>query len=299
MTSRCRLPLYAVLDVDQDADTDAIERAYRATVKEYHPDVFEHDSAQGLFVWATRAESVLSDASRRQRYDRVGHARFCEQAGWTSSNCPAAEAAAVYWSEGARERDTEGGSSSGSDTDGSRRDVAETSDSIGEASTRADARPPGGAECGDETRTGTGAGATARSGGGDTAGAGTGATAGTGRAQSTSGAARSRETATDGPRRGHSVASETQRSTGVGANAQSGRSDEPGGASAWARPGAATADYGPAHRAEELYFRNIAQVDADRGSGGASWESHVAPVLGVVFSLGVLFGSLALILYAL
>jgi curved DNA-binding protein CbpA len=97
MTTGWRLPLYAVLDVEQDADAEAIQRAYRETVKEYHPDVADHEDAQDLFVWATRAKSVLTDEAERRRYDRLGHVRFCEQEGWTSSTCSAKETAETYW----------------------------------------------------------------------------------------------------------------------------------------------------------------------------------------------------------
>jgi curved DNA-binding protein CbpA len=92
-----RRPLYAVLDIEQDADRQRVREAYRETVKEHHPDVADHDDAQELFVWVTRAKSVLTDASERKRYDRIGHARYCEREGWTSSSCSARAVVETYW----------------------------------------------------------------------------------------------------------------------------------------------------------------------------------------------------------
>jgi curved DNA-binding protein CbpA len=276
MTSRCRLPLYAVLDVDRDADSEAIRDAYRQTVKEYHPDVFDHEDAQDLFVWATRARDVLTDETRRQRYDRVGHASFVEGEGWASSACPAARAAAVYWPGDERSTAADARSSSGDEE----RATASSTDGTG-----------GTASAGARARTGASASRTAEAGrtsatdSGDRSGSAGSARRGT-TTESTRGTAQS----TGGAAGAAGFAEATQR----------GNSAAPGGAAEWSHEEfTAQEGLGPHHHAEELYFRNIGQVDADWGSGRSGLGSLVAPILGVGFSLVVLFGSFAMILYAL
>lgn len=83
--------LYDVLGVPEDADPDEISDAYRDRVKEYHPDLSNDPDAAEKFRWVVRAEEVLSDARERRRYDRLGHAAYCDAVGW-ADGAPGADA---------------------------------------------------------------------------------------------------------------------------------------------------------------------------------------------------------------
>jgi curved DNA-binding protein CbpA len=74
--------LYDVLGVTAAADSEEIETAYRERVKECHPDLSDHPQAEARFKWVVRAEAVLADPTERRRYDRLGHAAYCDAEGW-------------------------------------------------------------------------------------------------------------------------------------------------------------------------------------------------------------------------
>ena len=63
---------YEVLGVPRDADQDAIRRAYRKLARQYHPDVNSDSDAEERFKEIGEAYEVLSDAEKRERYDRLG-----------------------------------------------------------------------------------------------------------------------------------------------------------------------------------------------------------------------------------
>ena len=68
---------YEVLGVGKDASADEIKKAYRKLAKKYHPDLNPGDKAKEAeekFKEASEAYEVLSDDSKRQRYDQFGHA---------------------------------------------------------------------------------------------------------------------------------------------------------------------------------------------------------------------------------
>lgn len=66
---------YEVLGVPKNAGADDIKKAYRKKALEYHPDRNPGDkSAEDKFKEAAEAYDVLSDADKRARYDRYGHA---------------------------------------------------------------------------------------------------------------------------------------------------------------------------------------------------------------------------------
>src|SRR4051812_29211839 len=66
---------YAVLSVSREASDDEIKRAYRQAALKHHPDRNPGDkAAEEKFKEASEAYSVLSDAEKRQAYDRFGHA---------------------------------------------------------------------------------------------------------------------------------------------------------------------------------------------------------------------------------
>ena len=68
---------YEVLGVDKGADDAAIKKAYRTLAKKYHPDMNPGDqAAEEKFKEVNEAYGVLSDADKKAKYDRFGHAAF-------------------------------------------------------------------------------------------------------------------------------------------------------------------------------------------------------------------------------
>ncbi len=67
---------YEVLGVARDASASAIKSAYRKGALKYHPDSFQGDKAEGEAKFKELAEAyeVLSDSTKRNRYDQYGHA---------------------------------------------------------------------------------------------------------------------------------------------------------------------------------------------------------------------------------
>ena len=64
---------YELLDVERDADTGEIKRAYRIAARLYHPDNNPGDEqAEARFKEVANAYEVLSDSDKRAHYDRYG-----------------------------------------------------------------------------------------------------------------------------------------------------------------------------------------------------------------------------------
>jgi DnaJ family protein C protein 7 len=68
-----RKDYYKILDVSKDAETDAIKKAYKKAALKWHPDRFtdeeEKKQAEEKFKEIGEAHDVLTDSTKRQRYD--------------------------------------------------------------------------------------------------------------------------------------------------------------------------------------------------------------------------------------
>lgn len=66
---------YEVLGIQKGASDDEIKKAYRRMAKQYHPDLNPGNAeAEAKFKECNEAYEVLSDADKKARYDRFGHA---------------------------------------------------------------------------------------------------------------------------------------------------------------------------------------------------------------------------------
>ncbi|NIM19113.1 MAG: molecular chaperone DnaJ [Candidatus Latescibacteria bacterium] len=66
---------YELLNIDRDASTEDIKKAYRKQALQYHPDRNPGDKeAEEKFKEATEAYEVLRDPEKRAMYDQYGHA---------------------------------------------------------------------------------------------------------------------------------------------------------------------------------------------------------------------------------
>jgi molecular chaperone DnaJ len=66
---------YEILEISKSASADEIKKAYRKKAIQYHPDKNPGDKvSEEKFKEAAEAYEVLSDATKRQRYDQYGHA---------------------------------------------------------------------------------------------------------------------------------------------------------------------------------------------------------------------------------
>jgi molecular chaperone DnaJ len=71
---------YELLGVSREASPDEIKRAYRRLARLHHPDVSADENAHRLFQDINEAYETLSDARKRELYDRFGHEGLRDQA---------------------------------------------------------------------------------------------------------------------------------------------------------------------------------------------------------------------------
>ena len=72
---------YKTLGVSENASAEEIKKTYRALAKKYHPDANPNNkSAEEKFKEISEAYYVLSDAKKRQEYDRFKNSGFSQGA---------------------------------------------------------------------------------------------------------------------------------------------------------------------------------------------------------------------------
>ncbi|KAJ6011912.1 hypothetical protein N7499_013116 [Penicillium canescens] len=76
---------YKVLGVDKKASAGDIKKAYYGLAKKYHPDTNKDPQAKDKFSEAQTAYELLSDAKKRENYDRFGSAAFDQNGGFDPS----------------------------------------------------------------------------------------------------------------------------------------------------------------------------------------------------------------------
>ena len=64
---------YEILEVNEKASIEVIDKAYRVLAKKYHPDVYEGDKkeAESMMQKLNEAYDVLSDDNKRSNYDAI------------------------------------------------------------------------------------------------------------------------------------------------------------------------------------------------------------------------------------
>jgi molecular chaperone DnaJ len=75
---------YEILGVEKGADENTLKKAYRKVAMKYHPDRNpDNKEAEEKFKEAAEAYEILSDADKRAKYDRYGHAGIDQNGGFS------------------------------------------------------------------------------------------------------------------------------------------------------------------------------------------------------------------------
>jgi DnaJ-class molecular chaperone len=97
---------YEVLGIKRDATEDQIRQAFRKLARKYHPDVNPGDkSAEEKFKELNEAYEVLSDSTKRKKYDQLGAnwrdgAEFTPPPGWGRTSVEYEDLGSVFGSSG-------------------------------------------------------------------------------------------------------------------------------------------------------------------------------------------------------
>ncbi len=68
--------LYETLGISESADTSEIKKAYKKLAKKYHPDLNKTKEGEEKFKEINGAYEVLSDPSKKSKYDQFGDSMF-------------------------------------------------------------------------------------------------------------------------------------------------------------------------------------------------------------------------------
>ena len=65
---------YEILEIEEDADSESIKKAYKKLAKKFHPDLNPDDieSSEERFKQINEAYHVLIDDGEREKYDQFG-----------------------------------------------------------------------------------------------------------------------------------------------------------------------------------------------------------------------------------
>ena len=80
---------YEILEIDKDADSESIKKAYKKLAKKFHPDLNPDDIelSEEKFKEINEAYHVLIDDSERKKYDQFGSEYVPRKAPpWQASN---------------------------------------------------------------------------------------------------------------------------------------------------------------------------------------------------------------------
>ena len=91
---------YKILGVERNADQEGIKKAFRRMAAKYHPDRNQDKGAEEHFKEINEANEVLSDSTKRARYDQLGSEwragqNFKPPPNWNNSNSPQFDASFV------------------------------------------------------------------------------------------------------------------------------------------------------------------------------------------------------------